>query len=226
VLALGTAWTTGCAAAWWPAPHGTHFLLALAATVITLLVHSLVLLYFLGTGKSLQEAVDAHRLDPEILTWTHTAKRRVFPLLGLAALTTVATAILGGAADTGRVPPLVHGVLGTLALVLNVWAFGRQIVVIGQNSIVIGDVKKKLVVEDIFDVLDTAPTAEDEMPAAYVTGRNVLFLGLNAWLPYIYMVVVMRMPGISALPFAVFSALAIVGGAIQMLRHRPQPARR
>lgn len=214
-VALGSAYTSGLFLA-----HGTHFVVALGATVLTLLVHCLVLLYFMGTGKSLQEAVDAHKLDPEIITWTRTAKRRVFPLLGAAAVTTVATAIVGGGVDTGKVPALVHGALGTLAVVLNVWAFYRQILVIGENSVIIGDVKKKIVVEDIFDVLDQSPTAEDELPPAYAMGRNLVFLGLNTWVPYFYMVVVMRMSGVSPLPFAVLSVGAILVGTLKMVRHR------
>lgn len=225
LIALAVAYTTGCAVSLFSG-GGLHFVVALAATVLTLLVHCLVLLYFLGTGKSLQEAVDAHRLDPSILAWTREAKRLVFPLLGAATLTTVATAIVGGGADTGRVPPLVHGALGTLAVVLNLWAFYRQIIVMGRNSVVIAEVKKQIVVEDIFDVLDAAPTAEDELPPAYVTGRNLVFVGVNAWVPYVYMVIVMRMTGISAVPFAVFSVAALVAGAIQMARHWPRSSRR
>lgn len=225
VIALGVACTTGLAVSCFSANPGPHFVFALIATVITLLVHSLVMLYILGTSRSLQEAVDAHGLDPEILVWTRTAKQRVMPLLGAAALTTVAAAIVGGGVDTGRVPPLVHGGLSALAVVLNVWAFGRQILVIGQNSIVIADVKKKIAVDDIFDVIEEAPCAEDGLPPAYVTGRNLVFIGVNIWAPWIYMVLVMRMRGIPTLPFAVVSVAAIAAGAVQTWRHWPAPRR-
>lgn len=216
-IALGVAVASGLAAG-----HGLHFVLALVATIITLLVHTLVMLYILGTAKSLQEAVDAHRLDVKILLWTRTAKVRVLPLLGAAALTTVITAIVGGATDTGRVPPFVHGMLGILTLVLNVWAFYRELLVIGENTLVINEVKKKIAVDDIFDVIDEAPTNEDELPAPYVTGRNLVFVGLNTWVPWFYLVVVMRMQGIPTLPFAIFSVATTLAGAVQMYRHWPR----
>lgn len=216
-VALGVAVASGLAAS-----HGLHFVLALIATIITLLVHTLVMLYILGTAKSLQEAVDAHHLDTKILVWTRTAKLRVMPLLGAAALTTVATAIVGGATDTGRVPPFVHGLMGVLTLVLNVWAFYRQLIVIGENTLVINEVKKKIAVDDIFDVIDDAPTNEDELPPAYVTGRNVVFVGVNTWVPWVYMVLVMRLQGIPTAPFALFSIATLIAGAIQMWRHWPQ----
>ena len=217
-IALGVASTTGFALSWFPGSHGLHFLIALVATVITLLVHTLVMLYMLGTAKSLQEAVDAHGLDPSILAWTRTAKARVMPLLGAAALTTVATAIVGGGVDTGRVPPIVHGVLGVLTVVLNVWAFYRQILVIGQNTIVINDVKKKIAVDDIFDVIEEAPTGDEELAPEYVRGRNLVFIGVNTWVPWIYLVIVMRVQGVPTLPFAVFSIGTIVAGSIRMWR--------
>lgn len=222
LLALLAAAATGFAVSWVPGWTGAHFLLALGATVITLLAHCLTLLYLLGTGKSLQEAVDAHHLDPEILVWTRTAKRRAFPLLVAAAALTVATAIAGGATDSGKVPAWVHGLLGAGTLVLNVAAFYRELLVVGKNSELIESVKKTIVVEDIFDVLDHAPTAEDELPERYATGRNLFFLGLNVWLPYIYMVFVMRMRGVPAIPFAALCAAGMVSGLVLMWRHRPQ----
>jgi hypothetical protein len=197
---------SGGAAGMYPALNAAHFLLALGTAVGTIFAHCLVLLYFLGTGKSLEEAVEQYKLSPELLTWAQESKRRVFPLLAGSALVTVVAAIMGGGADTGRVPPFLHGLVGVAALVLNVWAFHRELTVVGRNSEILEGVKKQIAGQDVFDLLEEPATPQSRE----VLGRNLIFLGLNIWIPYIYMRYIMRMEGTPFIPFVILS----VGGSV------------
>ncbi len=104
--------------------HDIHFLAGLMTTMTTLLVHSIVFTYFLGTGKWVKEVVRVYRL-PEWLSATATRnKRRAFPFELWGMLAIGATAWMGAAVDTRRgVSPLWHLSLAAAALGFNLGAF-------------------------------------------------------------------------------------------------------
>jgi hypothetical protein len=56
-----------------------HFLLGLTATMATLLVHSIVYTYLLGTGKWVREVVRVYRLPDWVEGMAIRNKRRTFP---------------------------------------------------------------------------------------------------------------------------------------------------
>jgi hypothetical protein len=78
------------------------------------------------------------------------------------------------------------------------------------------------IVEGIFDVLDEAPTADGELPPRYALGRNLFFIGLNVWLPYVYLTIVMRLKGVSAIPFGVLCAAGVDSGLFLIWKHYPK----
>ena len=76
-----------------------HFLLGLFAVLVTLAVHCLIFIYFLGTGRWVKEVVLAYRLpDAPLPRLTRELKRRTFPLALLAMLVPIATAAAGAGA--------------------------------------------------------------------------------------------------------------------------------
>lgn len=80
--------------------HDLHFLLSLLTVMGTLLVHSIVFTYFLGTGKWVKEVVRVYELPEWVWAQAVKNKRRAFPFELLSMLLIGAAAWLGAAADT------------------------------------------------------------------------------------------------------------------------------
>lgn len=79
-----------------------HFLFGLAASLVTVLVNSVCVTYFIGTGRWCREVVEAYGLAEELVERSSAIKRRCFPwsLLGIAVM--LAILMLGAAADPSR----------------------------------------------------------------------------------------------------------------------------
>jgi hypothetical protein len=100
-----------------------HFFLGLISVLMTLGLHCLVFIYFLGTGRWVKEVALAYRIPDEPLPrLTRDLKRRTFPLALLAMLVPIAAAAAGAAAQRQEWPWYVHASLATLTLLVNVWA--------------------------------------------------------------------------------------------------------
>lgn len=76
-----------------------HFLISLAALVFATLVHALVLTYFMGTGRWMEETSQAYTLDPKWRQRNQSLKYRTIPLLVLAVLLLITLGASGGASD-------------------------------------------------------------------------------------------------------------------------------
>ena len=85
-----------------------HFLAALAALVFATLVHAIVLTYFMGTGRWIEETSTAYRLDPQLHSHSQTIKYRTIPAMVLCFAMLVITGALGAAADPAS-PMLAKG---------------------------------------------------------------------------------------------------------------------
>jgi hypothetical protein len=104
--------------------YTAHFLLGLFGVLLTLAVHCLIFIYFLGTGRWVKEVTLAYRLPDE--PWhkqTRELKRKTFPAALFAMLIAIATAAAGMAAQRQEWPWQIHLTLATLTLLVNVWAF-------------------------------------------------------------------------------------------------------
>ena len=78
---------------------GKHMLWGLAALVLATMVHALVLTYFMGTGRWMEETGHAYRLADDWRRENQALKHRTIPaMIGCLALL-VATGALGAAAD-------------------------------------------------------------------------------------------------------------------------------
>src|SRR4051794_12539460 len=70
-----------------------HFFLGLFSVLLTLAVHCLVFIYFLGTGRWVKEVALAYRIPDEPLPkLTRELKRWTFPVALTAMLVSIATA--------------------------------------------------------------------------------------------------------------------------------------
>jgi hypothetical protein len=122
-----------------------HFLLGLAAANVTLLVHCIIFTYFLGTGRWVKEVKLAYQLPDEPLPkLTRELKRRTFPPALAAMLVTIAAAAAGAGAQLQEWPWLVHGILATAALIVNLWAFRVEYRNVRTNAAIIEDVMREV----------------------------------------------------------------------------------
>lgn len=107
-----------------------HFLTGLGALVFAVLVHAIVLTYFMGTGRWLEETSTAYRLGPDWGRRSKDLKWFSYPSLMLTLLLLIATGAFGGAADPASAfgfrgwgslsAAQVHQVVALLTLAVNV----------------------------------------------------------------------------------------------------------
>jgi hypothetical protein len=146
LLTYGVGWLS-----WWrgsvsradDSTYMIHFLLGLFAVLLTLAVHCLIFIYFLGTGRWVKEVALAYRLPDEPLPrLTRELKRRTFPLALLAMLVPIAAAAAGAAVQRQEWSWLVHAVLALATLLVNMWAFVIEYRNVSINAGVIDEVMR------------------------------------------------------------------------------------
>ena len=76
-----------------------HKLLGLATAIVSVLVNSIAVTYFIGTGRWCQEVVDTYRLAPDFIQRSKRLKRKTFPWSLTGMLTILAISGLGAASD-------------------------------------------------------------------------------------------------------------------------------
>jgi hypothetical protein len=76
-----------------------HFLTGVAALVFAVLVHALVITYFMGTGRWLEETCRAYHLGDSWQARSRELKWRLYPAIVATLLLLIGTGALGGAAD-------------------------------------------------------------------------------------------------------------------------------
>src|SRR5262249_43578870 len=97
-----------------------HIYLGLGAGIVTLGVHCLVIMYFLGTGRWVKEVALAYRIPDD--PWpklTRELKRQTFPSAMVAAIITIATSAAGAGVQTQSWPWPIHAGLALLTLLAN-----------------------------------------------------------------------------------------------------------
>jgi hypothetical protein len=148
LLAYGVGWLS-----WWQgsvrhsddSTYMIHFLLGLFAVLLTLGVHCLIFIYFLGTGRWVKEVALAYRLpDAPLPKLTRDLKRRTFPVALTAMLVPIAAAAAGAAVQRQEWSWLIHAVLALATLLVNVWAFVVEFRNVSINAGVIDEVMREV----------------------------------------------------------------------------------
>jgi hypothetical protein len=118
-------------------PAFRHIAVAVPTVLFSLFTQSMVLFFFIGTGKLLKEAA-AKRPDPEgrdyILRRVRHFKARTSALATFAPLSALGTGLLGAGAHTGATPAWLHLWTALLAVLLHVAAFGREVVAMAETN--------------------------------------------------------------------------------------------
>ena len=113
-----------------------HIAVAVPSVLFSLFTQSMVLFFFIGTGKLLKEAA-AKRDEAArayILGKVRDIKMRTSALATFTPLSALAAGLLGAGSHTGRTPAWLHLGCAGLALVLHLWAFGREVVAMAETN--------------------------------------------------------------------------------------------
>ena len=110
-----------------------HRLSGVLAALMVVLVNSMAVTYFIGTGRWCREVVETYGLDGSYIERSRRLKRAAFPFALMGMLAVVTIVALGGAADpaSGRpgtqqwVTPHLLGGLGLAAMIA--WCFQSQV---------------------------------------------------------------------------------------------------
>jgi hypothetical protein len=116
--------------------------------IYTCLVHSIVFIHFIGSGKGIKEAVQVHDLadDPQTgyVRRTRKFKARAFPFAFFSCIFILVAVWLGAAKDVGMLKGLTHAYFSYLALAFNLFAFWREYTVIRENTAMIREIDAKI----------------------------------------------------------------------------------
>jgi uncharacterized membrane protein len=117
-----------------------HMLLGSAAALMTVLVSSITITYFIGTSRWSKEVCETYQLSPELAERSTRLKRSTFPWALAGALAVIVAVGLGAAADpSGANWPrsasfvMPHYVAAMLAVLVVIAAFWVQINRIAEN---------------------------------------------------------------------------------------------
>lgn len=127
-----------------------HFLSAVAALCFSILVHAVVLTYFMGTGRWLEETCTAYKLGDAWQSQSREIKWRLYPTMLLAILLLIVTGAFGAACDPASAfrfsgfGPLdaaqVHLVSAIATLAVNAAAAVLEFKALVRNGALVNDV--------------------------------------------------------------------------------------
>lgn len=127
-----------------------HFLTALGALVFAMLVHAIVLTYFMGTGRWIEETSQAYRLGNQWNDESRSLKYRTLPWMAFALVLLILTGAFGAIADPaspagadgfgGISAATVHFVVASLAFAVNIFVNLLEYSAITRNSQAIREV--------------------------------------------------------------------------------------
>ncbi len=122
-----------------------HFLAALGASILAMLVHSVGLTYFMGTGRWIEETCEAYKLGPDARTQNVRLKYRALPgMIGcvLLLLTTGAFGAIADPASGSDMPAAatIHLALGVVTVAANLLASGIELAAIERNGRLVAEV--------------------------------------------------------------------------------------
>jgi hypothetical protein len=104
-----------------------HMMFGVAAALVAVLVNSICITYFVGTGRWIREVVEAYRFPQQLVQESTVTKRRAFPWAMGGMLTAVGIIALGAAAHPGTIregtaawvtPHLIGALAGTAFIAL------------------------------------------------------------------------------------------------------------
>ena len=120
-----------------------HLYVSLSSVVLALFTHSMILFYFIGTGKTLKEVIARESLGPEYGRRIRWFKVQTSGPLTLACAAVITASMLGGRILAGGSAE-AHFWAGAVAAVLNVWVVLREIRCIALNVELFHEIGEKV----------------------------------------------------------------------------------
>jgi hypothetical protein len=118
-----------------------HVGIAIPTVLLSLFSQSMVIFYFIGTGRLVKDEVAGYEEKDRraILRALSRFKRKTSPPATFALLSAIAVFVLGGAVHTRALPPWVHLAAAAAAVLLHAWALLAQWRVFGENTELMND---------------------------------------------------------------------------------------
>lgn len=123
-----------------------HVGYAIPTVLLSLFSQSMVIFYFIGTGKLVQDEI-SHYAEADrvrILQTLRRFKMETSPPATLALASAIAVFVLGGAVHTKALPAWVHLASSLLALAVHAWALAVEWRVFGENNRLMQDPRTPL----------------------------------------------------------------------------------
>ena len=121
-----------------------HVALAIPTVMFSLFSQSMVIFFFIGTGRLVKD--DVARYPEEDRRRVYKAlsdfKRRTSPPATFALLSSIAVFVLGGAVHTRALPSWTHLAASLAALLLHAWALVAEWGAFGDNARLMADPRK------------------------------------------------------------------------------------
>lgn len=131
-----------------------HFLTALGSLVFATLLHAIVLTYFMGTGRWIEETSAAYRLDNRFYQENQSLKYRTVPAIVVAFVMLVVTGAFGAAADPaspaqfaggfGLSAATIHQLIAAISLALNAWVNYLEFTALFRNGEIVNLVMQEV----------------------------------------------------------------------------------
>jgi hypothetical protein len=118
-----------------------HVGMAIPTVLLSLFSQSMVIFYFIGTGKLVKEEIVDLRENEKrtIVAALRRFKAQTSPAATFSLLSAIAVFVLGGAAHTRALPSWVHLASALTAVATHFWALGAEYRVFGENNRLMGD---------------------------------------------------------------------------------------
>jgi hypothetical protein len=122
-----------------------HLLVALGASLMVLMLHAVVLTYFMGTGRWLEDTSTAYRLDEQFRRQNIRLKYRAIPGMVVCMLLVILTGAFGAATDPlpaagSSVTSTIHFMLAMTTVSLNLVVSLLEYQAIRQNGQLVASV--------------------------------------------------------------------------------------
>ena len=127
-----------------------HFLLGVLAALVTVLVNSVSVTYFIGTTRWCREVVEKYGLDPALYVKSRRLKRITYPWALTGVFVMLAIICFGAASDPSAFGlaasqwVIVHFIMAILGTGAIGWAFWVQIGTVGENYRVIDEIVRQV----------------------------------------------------------------------------------
>lgn len=177
-----------------------HQIGGLMVCILTVFVHSVTFVYFLGTGLAVKEARKNWGISADFIRHTRAYKLKAYPIAMTAIAFTIATGILGGAVKSESVPVIVHHTLALLATATSIAAFVVALRFILRNGWMMALIRGEVATiraaaargENVVGIGGGRPEllkrSEEvkKAPSGFLAARACLFLAISVWVLFAY----------------------------------------